>query len=60
MAAGLLRRVPSEWRDVYVRGAWACGPAMPLVGGIGRLPLLRWLLLPPFALALARRGERAR
>jgi len=36
------------------RGRWAYGPAMPLLFGVGLLPLLQWLIVPLLTLALVR------
>lgn len=50
----------SEWMNVTVLRNWTYAESMPrleLAGfEIGLSPLLQWLLLPPLALALARRG----
>ena len=37
------------------RGRWAYGPAMPLVLGVGLLPLLQWFIVPMLTLGLVRR-----
>lgn len=37
------------------RGRWAYGPSMPLVFGIGLLPLLQWVVVPALTLTLVRR-----
>ena len=55
LAAGLGFTVFSEWYNVYVTGAWAYQPAMPLVAGIGLTPLLQWLVVPLSMLFIARR-----
>ena len=55
LAVGLATTVLLEWVNVYARSAWAYGPEMPTVLGIGITPLLQWLLLPPLTLWLARR-----
>lgn len=54
-AAAVAFTVWSEWRNVYVIGAWAYGPDMPTIRGIGVAPLLQWLALPPVALWVLRR-----
>jgi hypothetical protein len=47
----------SEWLNVEVRRSWAYAPAMPLIPplGTGLGPLLQWLVIPPAALAWAKR-----
>jgi hypothetical protein len=55
LGAGLLWTVQSEWRNVYVSGAWTYAPWMPTISGIGLLPMLQWLVLPPLALLAVRR-----
>ena len=46
----------SEWLNVYVRGSWSYGPAMPIVQfgsiGIGLSPLLQWLVIPLLAMTV--------
>ena len=54
IAAGLAFTVFSEWYNVYVTGAWAYQPAMPLVAGIGLTPLLQWVVVPTLMLFIAR------
>ncbi|MBI3574175.1 MAG: hypothetical protein HY083_00700 [Gammaproteobacteria bacterium] len=54
LAAGLGFTVFSEWVNVYVTGAWAYQPAMPLVAGIGLTPLLQWVVVPTLMLFIAR------
>ncbi len=54
-AATVAFTVWSEWRGVCVIGAWAYGPDMPTIRGIGVAPLLQWLALPPAALWVVRR-----
>jgi hypothetical protein len=46
---GLVLAVGVEWNALYRTGAWAYGPEMPLVPvlGVGLLPVLQMLLLPP-------------
>ena len=36
----------SEWRNVYLVHNWAYAASMPLIAGIGALPLLQWILVP--------------
>ena len=55
LAAGLGFTVFSEWYNVYILGAWAYQPAMPLVAGIGLTPLLQWVVVPTLMLFIARR-----
>lgn len=43
-----------EYYSVYVYGRWGYAAAMPLVSGIGVLPLLQMLILPGFAMLLSR------
>jgi hypothetical protein len=60
---GLLLAVGVEWNALYLTGAWAYAPAMPLVPvlGVGLLPVLQMLVLPPVTFlavrAWRRRGE---
>lgn len=66
VAIGIGYTAFSEWLNVYVRGSWSYGPAMPVLYlgtiGIGWSPLLQWLCVPLFALlttrALLRRGAK--
>jgi hypothetical protein len=50
----------SEWRNIAILGSWAYAASMPRIAlgvtEVGLSPLLQWLLLPPLALYLARRG----
>jgi len=55
LVVGLVWTAGSEWQNVYVRGAWAYAPSMPTILGVGLLPLLQWVLLPPLGLAMVRR-----
>ncbi|MFQ5536011.1 MAG: hypothetical protein ACE5GJ_01045 [Gemmatimonadota bacterium] len=50
----------SEWRAVYVTHGWDYAPTMPTLGGIGVVPLVQWVLLPPLLLVLMRRWEAPR
>lgn len=58
LAAGLGFTIFSEWYNVYVVGAWAYQPAMPLVAGIGLTPLLQWLIVPVLMILIVRRLAR--
>jgi hypothetical protein len=60
LVAGLAWTAYSEWQNVYVRGTWAYAEAMPTVFGIGLLPVLQWLVLPPLALLALRYRLRVR
>ena len=59
---GLAYTAYSEWLNVEIRGSWAYAAAMPRLPilGTGVGPLLQWALLPPLALAGARRALRER
>jgi hypothetical protein len=54
IALGIFATVVFE-RWALSRGRWAYGPEMPLVLGIGLLPLLQWLIVPMLTLVLVRR-----
>ena len=41
----------SEWYNVYRTGAWGYTPDMPTIYGIGFLPLMQWLIIPPVMVA---------
>lgn len=45
----------SEWFNVYRLGSWSYTESMPLIFGIGVLPLLQWLVLPPLMVVVYRR-----
>ncbi|HEY4500098.1 MAG TPA: hypothetical protein VJH70_03200 [Candidatus Paceibacterota bacterium] len=45
-----------EYHAVYIAHRWAYLDAMPLVYGIGLLPLLQMLILPPLAVFLSSAG----
>jgi hypothetical protein len=51
---GLAYTAWSEWRNVYVLGSWQYADMMPLLAGIGLLPLLQWILVPPISWLLFR------
>lgn len=53
IALGLLGTIGFE-RWALARGRWVYGPEMPLVFGIGVLPLLQWIVVPLLALAFLR------
>lgn len=59
LGVGLVWTVQSEWQNVYVRGAWAYAPSMPTISGVGLLPILQWLVLPPLVLLAVRRRQRS-
>ena len=45
----------SEWRNVYLVHNWAYAASMPLVAGIGAVPLLQWIVVPVAILIVVRR-----
>jgi hypothetical protein len=55
VAVGLIWTIQSEWKNVYVSGAWDYAQSMPTIAGVGLLPLLQWFVLPPLALVVIRR-----
>ena len=59
-AAGAAYTLVSEWMNTSLRQGWAYSESMPTLelGGfaIGLAPLAQWLVVPPLALYLARRG----
>ena len=55
VATGLVATILIEHLSVHVWGRWSYGPAMPIVLGVGLLPILQWIVLPPLTLWLARR-----
>ena len=55
LGVGVLWTIQSEWQNVYVRSAWAYSAAMPTIRGVGLLPVLQWVLLPPLVLLAVRR-----
>ena len=55
LAVGLVLTIAFECVNVYVLHRWSYAPRMPVVAGIGVLPLLQWLVFPPIVLWLARR-----
>lgn len=46
VTAGVLYTGFSEWHHVYRVAHWAYSPAMPLIAGVGLMPLLQWLMVP--------------
>ena len=53
IALSVLAAIAFElWALAQVR--WAYGPEMPLVFGIGLLPLLQWIVIPTLTLAVLR------
>jgi hypothetical protein len=61
---GFVLAVGVEWNALHRTGAWAYAPAMPLlpVIGVGLLPVVQMLLLPPMTFVIVRswwRGRRA-
>ena len=58
VVAGLAWTVQSEWQNVYVRGAWTYAASMPTIVGVGLLPVLQWLTVPPLTLMALRRRRR--
>lgn len=53
LAFGLVITVLFElW--ALARGRWVYGPAMPLLFGVGLLPLLQWVVVPLLTLAFVR------
>lgn len=53
IVAGMLATIVFE-RWALARGRWVYGPEMPLVAGIGLLPLLQWLVVPVLTLMAVR------
>lgn len=54
-ALGCGYTVFSEWLNTEIVGTWAYTEAMPRLGLWGVTPLLQWLVLPPFVVALLHR-----
>ena len=44
-----------EYYSVYIYGRWSYAEAMPLVFGIGAVPIIQMLILPSIAVLLSRR-----
>ena len=55
LGIGLLVTILFEYVNVSVLHRWSYGSGMPMIAGIGTLPLLQWLVLPPIVIWLARR-----
>ena len=55
LGAGLTITIVLEYVNVYVLHRWKYGSGMPVIAGIGTLPLAQWLILPPLIVWLARR-----
>lgn len=55
LGVGIAITVVLEYVNVYVLDRWAYGSGMPVIAGIGTLPLVQWIALPPLILWLARR-----
>lgn len=55
LAVGIVMTIAFEYVNVNVLHRWSYAPRMWTVAGIGVLPLLQWLVLPPIVLWLARR-----
>ena len=55
LALGVLITILFEVVNVHVFHRWSYGAAMPIVAGIGLLPIVQWLVLPPLVLWSARR-----
>lgn len=55
--AGLIVALAVEWWGLHIAGRWRYSPLMPLVPGIGigAIPLLQMMVLPPAVFLLARR-----
>ena len=51
IAVGVIATIAFE-RWALARGRWAYGPEMPVVFGIGLLPLLQWLIVPALTLVV--------
>ncbi|MBI5752148.1 MAG: hypothetical protein HZA59_08405 [Hydrogenophilales bacterium] len=52
---GLVYTVFSEWYNVYQLRAWSYAASMPLVMGIGLVPLMQWLVVPILMIVIFRR-----
>ena len=55
LGLGVLITILFEFVNVQVLHRWSYGVAMPIVAGIGLLPIVQWLVLPPLVLWSARR-----
>jgi hypothetical protein len=50
LVSGVAYTAFSEWRNVYRLGLWAYSEQMPMIMGIGALPLAQWIVVPVVAL----------
>ncbi|NNE46292.1 MAG: hypothetical protein HKN37_06500 [Rhodothermales bacterium] len=55
IGVGLAYTIWSEWFNTTIRESWAYAAAMPLVFGVGLLPLLQWLAVPTLLIWILRR-----
>lgn len=55
LGLGVLITIALEYVNVYVVHRWTYAPRMPVLAGIGVLPVVQWLVLPLFVLWSARR-----
>ena len=55
LTGGVAYTAYSEWHNVYQTGAWAYAPSMPLIFGIGILPLLQWIVIPACTVLIIRK-----
>lgn len=62
LATGLVMSVSIEWIAVHIVGRWAYTERMPLVPGlgVGLLPILQMLVLPPLIFWIAAAWDRVR
>jgi hypothetical protein len=60
LLVGFVLAVGVEWNALHRTGAWAYAPGMPLVPvvGVGLLPVLQMLLLPPATFLIVRSSRR--
>ena len=56
LVTGLTITISLEFLAVHILERWAYAPIMPIISalGIGLLPAVQWLILPPLVLKLAR------
>jgi hypothetical protein len=55
LAVALLLAIAAEVVNLHLLRRWAYSAAMPTLLGIGLVPILQWLTVPPLVLWLARR-----
>jgi hypothetical protein len=57
VAVGVLLTIGLEIHAVSWAGRWAYAPSMPVIPalGVGLVPILQWLVIPPVALFILRR-----